>query len=40
MRAAAPAVLALARELAERMNGRLGAMSLPGRTTFSVELPA
>jgi len=32
--------LAIARELAERMNGRLGAASLPGRTTFSLELPA
>jgi signal transduction histidine kinase len=32
--------LAIARELAERMNGRLGAASVPGRTTFSVELPA
>jgi signal transduction histidine kinase len=32
--------LAIARELAERMNGRLGAASVPGRTTFSLELPA
>jgi signal transduction histidine kinase len=32
--------LAIARELAERMNGRLGASSRPGRTTFSLELPA
>jgi signal transduction histidine kinase len=32
--------LAIARELAERMNGRLAASSVPGRTTFSVELPA
>jgi signal transduction histidine kinase len=31
--------LAIARELAERMNGRLGANSVPGRTTFSLELP-
>jgi two-component system OmpR family sensor kinase len=31
--------LAIARELAERMNGRLGAASIPGRTTFSLELP-
>ena len=32
--------LAIARELAERMNGRLAASSRPGRTTFSLELPA
>src|SRR5439155_9524640 len=32
--------LAIARELAGRMDGRLGAASLPGRTTFSLELPA
>jgi two-component system OmpR family sensor kinase len=32
--------LAIARELAERMNGRLGVASVPGRTTFSLELPA
>ena len=32
--------LAIARELAERMNGELGAASVPGRTTFSLELPA
>jgi two-component system, OmpR family, sensor kinase len=32
--------LAIARELAERMRGRLGAASVPGRTTFSLELPA
>ena len=32
--------LAIARELAERMNGRLDAASVPGRTTFSLELPA
>jgi two-component system, OmpR family, sensor kinase len=32
--------LAIARELAERMNGRLAVASVPGRTTFSLELPA
>ena len=32
--------LAIARELAERMHGRLAAASIPGRTTFSLELPA
>jgi two-component system, OmpR family, sensor kinase len=32
--------LAIARELAERMNGRLSASTAPGRTTFSLELPA
>ena len=32
--------LAIARELAGRMDGRLGAQSAPGRTTFSLELPA
>ncbi len=32
--------LAIARELAERMNGRLAVESIPGRTTFSLELPA
>lgn len=32
--------LAIARELAERMHGRLAVESLPGRTTFSLELPA
>jgi two-component system, OmpR family, sensor kinase len=32
--------LAIARELAERMNGRLDASTAPGRTTFSLELPA
>jgi two-component system OmpR family sensor kinase len=32
--------LAIARELAERMGGRLGVDSRPGRTTFAVELPA
>jgi signal transduction histidine kinase len=31
--------LAIARELAERMHGRLAAASIPGRTTFSLELP-
>lgn len=32
--------LAIARELAERMDGRLAVESMPGRTTFSLELPA
>jgi signal transduction histidine kinase len=32
--------LAIARELAERMDGRLSVESVPGRTTFSLELPA
>jgi signal transduction histidine kinase len=32
--------LAIARELAERMNGRLGVDSIPGRTTFTLDLPA
>jgi signal transduction histidine kinase len=32
--------LAIARELAERMNGKLGVDSVPGRTTFSLDLPA
>ena len=32
--------LAIAHELAERMDGELGAESVPGRTTFSLELPA
>lgn len=32
--------LAIARELAERMHGRLAVESIPGRTTFSLELPA
>ncbi|MBJ7332779.1 MAG: two-component system sensor histidine kinase NtrB, partial [Solirubrobacteraceae bacterium] len=32
--------LAIARELAERMRGRLAVESIPGRTTFSLELPA
>jgi two-component system, OmpR family, sensor kinase len=31
--------LAIARELAERMDGRLGVESVPGRTTFKLELP-
>ena len=32
--------LAIARELAERMDGRLSVDSAPGRTTFALELPA
>jgi two-component system, OmpR family, sensor kinase len=32
--------LAIARELAEKMNGRLGVESVPGRTTFTLDLPA
>ena len=32
--------LAIARELAERMRGRLDARSVPGATTFSLVLPA
>jgi signal transduction histidine kinase len=32
--------LAIARELAERMEGRLGVDSMPGRTVFTFELPA
>jgi signal transduction histidine kinase len=32
--------LAIARELAERMDGRIGVESRPGETTFSLELPA
>ncbi|HVP01531.1 MAG TPA: HAMP domain-containing sensor histidine kinase [Solirubrobacteraceae bacterium] len=32
--------LAIAHELAERMGGELGVESLPGRTTFSLEIPA
>jgi signal transduction histidine kinase len=32
--------LAIAHELAERMEGELSAESIPGRTTFSLELPA
>ena len=32
--------LAIARELAERMNGSLAVDARPGRTTFSLELPA
>jgi signal transduction histidine kinase len=31
--------LAIARELAERMDGRIGLASRPGETTFSLELP-
>jgi two-component system, OmpR family, sensor kinase len=32
--------LAIARELAERMNGRLRVESVPGRTEFTLELPS
>ena len=32
--------LAIARELAERMHGRLTVRSGPGRTTFSLVLPS
>jgi two-component system, OmpR family, sensor kinase len=32
--------LAIARELAERMHGELTVQSVPGRTTFALELPA
>jgi signal transduction histidine kinase len=32
--------LAIARELAERMNGRLTVESVPGRTTFTLEVPS
>jgi two-component system, OmpR family, sensor kinase len=32
--------LAIARELAEKMNGRLEVDSIPGRTTFTLEIPA
>ena len=32
--------LAIASELAERMNGRLSVEALAGRTTFTLELPA
>jgi signal transduction histidine kinase len=32
--------LAIARELADRMHGELTVMSVPGRTTFALELPA
>jgi signal transduction histidine kinase len=32
--------LAIARELADRMHGRLTVRSAPGQTTFSLELPA
>jgi two-component system, OmpR family, sensor kinase len=31
--------LAIARELAERMQGQLTVRSVPGTTTFSLELP-
>jgi signal transduction histidine kinase len=31
--------LAIARELAERMQGQLTVRSVPGATTFSLELP-
>jgi two-component system OmpR family sensor kinase len=31
--------LAIAHELAERMRGELTAESIPGRTTFALELP-
>jgi signal transduction histidine kinase len=32
--------LAIARELADRMHGELSVRSVPGRTTFSLELPS
>jgi signal transduction histidine kinase len=32
--------LAIARELAERMDGRLSVQSVPGRTEFTLELPS
>ena len=32
--------LAIARELADRMHGELTVNSVPGRTTFALELPA
>jgi signal transduction histidine kinase len=32
--------LTIARELAERMDGRLAVESVPGRTTFTLELPS
>ena len=32
--------LAIARELADRMHGELTVVSVPGRTTFALELPA
>ena len=32
--------LAIARELAERMSGHLRVESVPGRTTFTLELPS
>jgi two-component system OmpR family sensor kinase len=31
--------LAIARELAERMDGRIELLSRPGRTVFTLELP-
>ena len=31
--------LAIARELAERMGGELTADSIPGHTTFTLEIP-
>ncbi len=39
-RAARASGLAIAHELAERMGGELAVESLPGRTTFSLEIPA
>ncbi len=35
-----PPALAIARELAERMQGELEVRSVPGRTTFALVLPA
>jgi signal transduction histidine kinase len=32
--------LAIARELAERMDGRLAVEAVSGRTTFTLEVPA
>jgi two-component system OmpR family sensor kinase len=32
--------LAIAKELAERMDGRIALVSRPGETTFALELPA
>jgi signal transduction histidine kinase len=32
--------LTIAHELAQRMSGRLAVESIPGRTTFTLELPA
>ena len=32
--------LAIAKELAERMEGHIGLVSKPGRTEFTLELPA